>query len=72
MAALKSAQAQQQRLHRIGPRVHMAHRHFNVIVARYVLQRKWAGVLARLGQECVTETVQARVTAGCRSRSSPA
>jgi hypothetical protein len=67
--ALKSAQAHEQLLHGICLRMHIAHRRLNVIVAGHVLQCKRVGMLAGLGQECVTLTVQAGVRMGLNSRS---
>jgi hypothetical protein len=68
-AALKSAQSHKQRLHGVGLRMHVAHRRFNVIVARRVLQRKRVGVLPGLGQEGVAESVEPRIRMGLNSRS---
>jgi hypothetical protein len=51
----------------VGLRMHVAHRRFNVIVARYVLQRKRVGVLSGLGQEGVAESVEPRIRMGLDS-----
>jgi len=67
LAVLKSAQSHEQRLHGVGLRMHVAHRRLNVIVARYVLQRKRVGVLSGLGQEGVAESVEPRIRMGLDS-----
>ena len=41
--------------------MHVAHRGLNVIVSRYVLQRKRIRVVPRLGQKGVAQRMQARV-----------
>ncbi|MGB6132459.1 MAG: hypothetical protein WBG54_11815 [Acidobacteriaceae bacterium] len=64
LAVLKSAQSHEQRLHGVSLRMHVAHRRFNVIVARHVLQRKRVGVLAGLGQEGVAESVEPGIRMG--------
>jgi hypothetical protein len=51
----------------VGLRMHVAHRRFNVIVARHVLQRKRVGVLPGLGQEGVAESVEPGVRMGLDS-----
>ncbi|MGB7137613.1 MAG: hypothetical protein WBD46_20160 [Acidobacteriaceae bacterium] len=58
LAVLKPAQSHEQRLYGVSLRMHVAHRRFNVIVARHVLQRKRVCMLSGLGQEGVAQSVQ--------------
>jgi hypothetical protein len=51
----------------VGLRMHVAHRRFNVIVARHVLQRKRVGVLPGLGQKRVAESVEPGIRMGLDS-----
>jgi hypothetical protein len=54
-------QPRKQRVDRSLLRVYVAHRGFNVIVSRNILQRKGGRVLSGLGQKSMTHSVQAGI-----------